>query len=391
MELKNMTMADIEAREAEMKAQIESAESEEQLEEIKESLTEERKLLNEKKAELKDLAERKAIAQKIQENNVTPEVIEERKEDITMKDIKEYRNSKEYMNAYAEYIKSGDDTEVRSLLTTNVGDAGSVAVPSIIEDGIKTAWEASEILNYVRTINVKGNYQVQFEVSGSDAVIHYEGSGAVDEEELVLGIVEIIPRSIKKWISVTDEVLDMRGEEFLNYIKDELSYRIIKKAEEILIAAIDALPTTATASAPCVKTVKSAPTGYVIADAIGNLSADVRGGNTVIVINPLTYKEFRKVQVTAGYGIDVFEGKKVIFSDAIKAYDAASENDTYALVGDFSYGARAVTPNGKSVQIKVDDKSAMKSDLVDVLGRMPIGLGVVACKAFTRITKPAAI
>ena len=268
---------------------------------------------------------------------------------------------------------------------------GSIAVPSIIEDGIKTAWEASEILNYVKTINVKGNYQVQFEVSGSDAVIHYEGSGAVSEEELVIGTVEIIPRSIKKWISVSDEVLDMRGEEFLDYIKDELSYRIIKKAEEILINAVDALPTTATASAPCVKTVKSAPTGYVIADAIGNLCADVRGDNTVIVMNPLTYKEFRKVQVSAGYGIDVFEGKKVIFSDAITAYSAASENDTYVIVGDFNYGARAVTPNGKSVQIKVDDKSAMKSDLVDVLGRMPIGLGVVACKAFTRITKPAAL
>lgn len=387
MELENMTLEEVEARSSELDAMVETSENAEEIAKA----TEERALLNERKTILKDLAERKAMAQEIQENKVAPEVIEERKEDITMKDIKEYRNSKEYMNAYAEYIKSGDDTEVRSLLTTNVGDAGSVAVPSIIEDGIKTAWEASEILNYVKTINVKGNYQVQFEVSGSDAVIHYEGSGAVSEEELVLGVVEIIPRSIKKWISVSDEVLDLAGEDFLNYIKDELSYRIIKKAEEILIDAVDALPTTATASAPCVKTVKSAPTGYVIADAIGNLSADVRGGNTVIVMNPLTYKEFRKVQVTAGYGIDVFEGKKVIFSDVITAYDAASENDTYALVGDFSYGARAVTPNGKSVQIKVDDKSAMKSDLVDVLGRMPIGLGVVACKAFTRITKPAAL
>lgn len=387
MELKDMTLEQVESRLAECDSIRQTSENAEEIE----ALAKEVELLEERKAELKDLENRKAMAQEIQEGKVNPEVIEERKEENKMKDIKEYRNSKEYMDAYAEYIKSGDDTELRSLLTTNVGDAGSVAVPSIIEDGIKTAWEASEILNYVKTINVKGNYQAQFEVSGTDAVIHYEGSGAVSEEKLVLGTVEIIPRSIKKWISVSDEVLDLAGEDFLNYIKDELSYRIIKKAEEILINAVDALPTTATASAPCVKTVKSAPTGYVIADAIGNLCADVRGGNTVIVMNPLTYKEFRKVQVTAGYGIDVFEGKKVIFSDAITAYSAASENDTYAIVGDFNYGARAVTPNGKSVQFKVDDKSAMKSDLVDVLGRMPIGLAVVACKAFTRITKPAVI
>lgn len=386
MNINEMTLEQIASRMSEIEAELEQKSGEELA-----ALKEEVAALQERKAELKDLEERKALAKQIQDGKAIAKKVEERKEDNPMKDIKEYRNSKEYMNAYAEYIKTGDDTELRSLLTTNVGDAGSIAVPSIIEDGIKTAWEASEILNYVKTINVKGNYQVQFEVSGSDAVIHYEGSGAVSEEELVIGTVEIIPRSIKKWISVSDEVLDMRGEEFLDYIKDELSYRIVKKAEGILINAIDALPTTATASAPCVKTVKSAPTGYVIADAIGNLCADVRGGNTVIVMNPLTYKEFRKVQVTAGYGIDVFEGKKVIFSDEITAYSAASENDTYAIVGDFSYGARAVTPNGKSVQIKVDDKSAMKSDLVDVLGRMPIGLGVVACKAFTRITKPAAL
>lgn len=386
--IKELDLKQVEARIAELDSLAETSES---AEEIK-NAQEERALLVERQSELKDLEERKATAQALTDGKIQPDaVIEVRKDERTMKKIEEYRNSKEYMNAYAEYIKTGEDAELRSLLTTNVGDAGSIAIPSIIEDGIKTAWEESEILNYVRNINVKGNYQVQFEVSGTDAVIHYEGSGAVEEEDLVIGTVEIIPRSIKKWISVTDEVLDMKGEDFLNYIKDELSYKIIKKAEEILIAKIDELPTTADATHPCVKTVKSSPTGYVIAEAIGNLCADVRGGNTIVVINPLTLKEFRKVQVEAHYGIDVFEGKKVVFSDALKPYSAASENDTYAIVGDFNYGARSITPIGKNVQIKVDDKTRMKSDLVDVLGRMPVGLGVVACKAFTRITKPAAI
>ena len=40
MEIKNMSIAEIEARLAEMKAQIESAESEEQLNEMKEAFTE---------------------------------------------------------------------------------------------------------------------------------------------------------------------------------------------------------------------------------------------------------------------------------------------------------------------------------------------------------------
>ena len=387
MGIKDMKLEEVEARLSELDALVETSEDAEAINKA----AEERALLNERLAVLKDLEERKATAKAIEEGKVIANVIESRKDENKTMDIKEFRNSKVYVDAYAEYLKSGDDSEVRALLTTNVPDAGQIAVPSIIEDGIKTAWEESEILGLVRTINVKGNYQVQFEVSGSDAVIHYEGSGAVEEEQLTLGIAEIIPRSIKKWVSTSDETLDMRGEDFLNYIKDELSYKIVREAEKILLEKIDALPTTATSTEPSVKTVKAAPTGYVIAEAIGNLCAAVRGANTVIVMNPRTYKEFRKVQVTAGYGIDVFEGKKVVFSDDIEAFEDASENDTYAIVGDFNYGARAVTPNGNNVTIKVDETTGMKKDLVDILGRKYVGLGVVACKSFVRITKPASL
>ena len=158
MEIKDMTIADIEARETEMKAQIESAESEEQLNEMKNSFTEERKLLSERKAELKDLEERKATAKAIENNEVVPVVIEERKEERKMAKIEEYRNSKEYVNAYAEYLKTGDDTECRALLSTNVGDAGEVAVPDLVSNIIKTDWNESEIMGLVKKIAVPGNY-----------------------------------------------------------------------------------------------------------------------------------------------------------------------------------------------------------------------------------------
>ena len=131
--------------------------------------------------------------------------------------------------AYADYIKSGKDEEVRSLLTTNVG-VGTVAVPDFVYDIVKTAWEKSDIMSLVRKVNGAGNLKVQFEISGSDAVIHDEGSGAVSEETLTLGIVTLVPVSIKKWISISDEVYDLRGESFLRYIYDELTYRIAKKA-----------------------------------------------------------------------------------------------------------------------------------------------------------------
>ena len=37
----------------------------------------------------------------------------------------ELRNSEKYINAYAEYVKTGKEEEIRSLLTENVG--GTIA------------------------------------------------------------------------------------------------------------------------------------------------------------------------------------------------------------------------------------------------------------------------
>lgn len=389
MEVKNMTLAEIEAREAEMKAQIESAESEEQLEELKTSFMEERKLLSEQKAVLKDLEERKAMAEAINEGTVVPTIIEERKEEIKMKDIKEYRNSEEYINAFAEYLKTGKDEECRALLTTNVGEAGEVAVPDMVSSIIKTDWQQSELLGMVTRIAVAGNYKQQFELSAGDAVIHDEGSGAVSEETLTLGTVELIPQSIKKWKSVSDEVLDLRGEAFLNYIVKELSYRISVKAEDVLIDKIVALGTSATATAPNAKVVKAGAVLGTIATAMGQLNAEAK--NPVVVMNPATKAAFKAAVYSGQFNADPFEGMKVVLTNNLPAYNTASENDTYAIVGDFGYGALANFPKGETIQIKIDDKSNMKSDLVDILGREYVAIAPVACRAFVKITKPAAL
>ena len=131
-------------------------------------------------------------------------------------DINEIRNSKQYIDAYAEYIKSGDATECRALLSENATN-GTVAVPELVYDIVKTAWEREGIMSRVRKSYIRGNLKVGFEISGTDATVHAEGV-AVDEESLVLGVVNLVPASIKKWISISDEALDLSGEAFLQYI-----------------------------------------------------------------------------------------------------------------------------------------------------------------------------
>ena len=388
MEIKDMTLEDIEARKAEMLTEIDAAESQEELASLEESLKEERKALEEHKVELEELEQRKAQAKEIEEHKTDApvEIIESRKEEIKMTGI-EVRNSAEYIDAFAEYIKTGKDAECRSLLTENV--SGDVAVPDMVYDIIKTNWLKSGIMSLVKKINVQGNMKVQFELSAGDAVIHTEGSGAVTEEELTLGIVTLVPTSIKKWISVSDEALDMRGSAFLQYVYDELTYKIARKCEATLIGKIAALSTTASKSAVSAQKVKAGAAVTTIATAIGQLSAEAQ--NPVVVMNPATKAAFISAALSAQYSVDPFQGLPVYTNNDLPALSGAAEDTVYAIVGDFGYGALANFPNGDGVDVKVDDKSQMEYDLVRILGREYVAVEPIACNAFVNITAPASV
>ena len=385
MKLEEMTLADVEARLAEIETELETRSGEE-LDALKAEVVE----LQERKAILADLEQRQADAKALEEKRAEAQVtpIETRKEEKTMQKIEEYRNSEEYINAYADYIKTGKDEEVRKLLTTNVGDAGQVAVPDFVYDIIKTDWLKSGVLSLVKRISVQGNMKVQFELTAGDAVIHNEGSGAVSEEELTLGVVTLVPESIKKWISISDEVNDMKGEAFLRYIYDELTYKIARKAESILINKIKNLSTSASASAVNAKKVKAGAALGTIATALGELNAEAQ--NPVILMNPATKAAFKAAVYAGHFNADPFEGLTVYLTNDLPAISAASENDVYAIVGDFGYGALANFPNGEATEIKYDDKTLMTEDLIKILGREYVAIEPIACRAFVNITAPAA-
>lgn len=299
-------------------------------------------------------------------------------------DINEIRNSKQYIDAYAEYIKSGDATECRALLSENATN-GTVAVPELVYDIVKTAWEREGIMSRVRKSYIRGNLKVGFEISGTDATVHAEGV-AVDEESLVLGVVNLVPASIKKWISISDEALDLSGEAFLQYIYDELAYRIAKKAADTLVAKIEACGTVSTATCPSVQIETAASIGLgTIAAAMSKLSDDA--ANPVVMMNKATWGAFKAVQYAGSYAVDPFEGLDVVFNNTITAFSAASTGDTYAIVGDLDQGALANFPNGEEITFKYDEMTLATSDLVRVIGRQFVGLGVVAPDAFVKIQK----
>ena len=99
---------------------------------------------NRKAAENKRNEIRNAVAQGDGEIKTKFEETEERKMDIN-----EIRSSKEYVEAYANYIKTGKDDECRAaLLTANV--SGQVPGPTIVEGRIRTAWDKLGLMELVR-------------------------------------------------------------------------------------------------------------------------------------------------------------------------------------------------------------------------------------------------
>ena len=378
MELKDMNIEELEARKAELvdsmnneDADLDAIESE--VRSIKDEI-ESRKAAEAQKAEIRNLVANG-------EGEVVKEVIAEERKEMTNAEI---RDSKEYINAFAEYIKSEDPTECRSLLTENV--SGTIAVPSMVYDIVKTAWEREGIMSRVRKSYIKGNLKVGFERSADGAVVHTEGDGAVSEESLVLGTVTLVPKSIKKWISISDEALDLRGEAFLEYIYDELTYRIAKKAADEVVAAIEACGTVSTATMVGVPAIKSTTISVdLVAKAIAKLSDEA--ANPVVILNKATWGDIKSAQYNNKYAVDPFEGLDVVFNNTIASFDAATTGDTYMIVGDLAQGALANFPNGEGIDIKVDDKTKMEYDLVRVLGREFVGIGIVGPDSFVKVTK----
>lgn len=338
-------------------------------------------------------AEARAINEEIENRKASAAKAEEIREAVaegsgeTINDFKEEREKKmtneeirashEYNVAYANYIKTGKDDECRALLTEIVG--GTVPVASYVEDRISTAWNKLGIMALVKKTYVKGILKIGFEKSATAATVHTESTAAVTEETLELGTVTLTPASIKKWISVSDEALDLSGEDFLDYIVDELTYQIAKKAQAELLNKIGTLTTTIATNAVSVGKIAANPAVGTVAEALGTLSDDA--ANPVIVMNKGTWSQFKSAQYAAQYNVDVFEGLPVYFDNSLPVASTTT-TDVYMIVGDFGVGAQANFPNGEEITIKKDELSLAEKDLVKFVGRQYVGLGVVADKAF---------
>lgn len=366
-EINLLGIEELETRAAEIATESATAEPE-----ALEALNKELDAIEERKKVLAIEAEnRKKAADAVKGGAGKPVKTRKDNEKMTNKEI---RNSKEYIDAFAKYIKTGKDAECRSLLTENV--EGNVPVPTFIESRVRTAWERDEVWNRIRKTNVRGNLKVGYEISATGAALHEEGTEAPDEENLTLGIVQLVPQMIKKWITVSHEVMALGSEEFLAYVYDEITYKIIQKASETALADVIAAMSGEVLASP----IDGPASAETIIDAIAELGDDAR--DLVFIADGATIASIRKAAIQANFAYDPFQGMTVIKKTL---RNSLGQHYAGAIVGDLS-GIQANLPEGDDVRFIFDEYSLAEEDLVKIVGRLYAAIKVTEPGKFAVIT-----
>ena len=363
-EIMNLDFDGIETRINEIEVETDSADKT-----MIESLNAELDIIEERKKILIDEAEEKrklaeAIARGVGE---TVEVMEEDK--MTNKEV---RATDEYLNAYAKYIKTGKDAECRALLTEAV--EGVVPVPAFVDDIIETAWESDEIFSRVSKTYLPGNDRVAFEASATGAEFHTEGDDEPDEEELILGVVDLIPDYMKKWVTASDKAIACGPRQLTEYLYDEIEYQIVKAVADAVVQVIGSAPETSTSSAVGVPRVEAVVDPASIIDGLALLGSNAR--NRVFIASGQTIADVKKAALLANYQFDPFQQMTVIQNDTVTKG---------AIIGDLR-GVRANLPEGGAVKFIFDELSLAEKDLIKIVGKMLVAIAVVTPKMFAIIT-----
>lgn len=372
-EILALDMADLEKRSIEIAEEVKTADSE-----TLDTLSAELDAIEERKQAIKAEAEEKraAIAEVLKGEG---EVIEEKQEERKTMDNKEIRKSAEYLDAWVENIKGRANEEQRTLLTINTVD-GTIAVPTYVEDRINTAWESNEIVRRAKKTYFKGNLKVGYEKSAEGAQMHLEGGDAITEENLVIDFIELIPITFKKMVRYSTEVLDMKGEAFVDYIVDEIEYQIAKTAGD---SAVQMAVGAGANASPIVQYYTMADTDLATADIIGAEGLLAGDANPVLITTRAHAAALKAAALSAHYGYDPFDGMEVVYVDASALTSGATT--AAAVVADLS-AWQFNFPNGDTPTFVFDEYTEAPSDIVRVIGRVMIAVGIVAPKKTVVLT-----
>lgn len=324
---------------------------------------------------------------------VAPTEVEARAEEIKT----DIYDTPEYRQAWVDAIRTGDERKVRAMATTE----DNVPVPTIWQSYVETAWyNYGKFSRLVNKTYIQGYLSIPFEAEADDAVIHTEGTAQPAEEEITLGLIELKPAMIKKWISMTDELMAMTADDFMRYLADELVYRVVLKLDNGIING--ALDTNGKGVVGIVNNANTltAANGALSFNVLNAGIADlVTFDNLTVAMNPKTFFDgfmgLTDLQQRPIYQIAAdntgkpqyyVNGIRVEFTQALPAYSAASAGDVWAIAGDFR-GYRLNLPEGEMVRTLFDPYTLAREDKAIMVGRLYAAGNVARLKHFVQFKK----
>lgn len=299
MEIKEMTLQDVEERLTAIEGEIEAASEVETVN----TLADEKRSLIERQAELKDLAQRKADAQALQTGKVEGQIKEER----TMENIKTYSvDSAEYREAFFKKLqgRSLDEAELRAVTAT-------AAIPTVTMNKIVGIIEQSPLINAVDVTYIPGN--VTYPVESSVAAASWKAMGSASEDSAdALTSISLGAYKLIKTVEITADVQAMAIDAFEDWLVARLANKIA--------VAIDAgiLNGTGGSNNMClgIAVSKSTQDGTYtrskikwsdIPKIIGSLRTEYHKNATFVMNRPLFYEKILGMEDSAGNRICVLD------------------------------------------------------------------------------------
>ncbi len=220
MELKDMTLNDVNERLAVIDGEIDAAP---EIDTVN-ALAEEKRSLIQRKAELEDLEERQRLAKEI--NNNTLEGVTKREETPTMEEKKTFTvETAEYREAFLKNLQGKALSEEERAAVT-----ASAAIPTITMNKIVGVLERTPLINAVDVTYIPGNVTYPAENSINDAAWVAMGTAATDSADS-LAPVALAAYKLIKTVEITADVEAMAVDAFETWLVERLANKIAKAVD----------------------------------------------------------------------------------------------------------------------------------------------------------------
>ena len=315
--------------------------------------------------------------------------------------------TRSYELAWANYIRTGNDAEVRALVSTQNPESAGVLVPTTlvnrIEDTLRTG---GRILALCSITSVKGITEHPIAKSRTNPAWHDEtGTDKKVRKAITLTSVSMEPQFIAEILETTRKFENDSISAFWDWLISELPDALRRVVDrEILTGAQSGkngirgiLTNTETMF---VETLATHTLYFNSANEAVSLLDDGATSNVTAVMNKKTFlQNVMGLTGTDGHPIwqqvmttnlnrpaFFFGGYPVVFTDDLPAYDAATAGQTYMLFGDFT-AMKLNFPNGMAPSLIRDELTRKDENIIEYLSEIYVGGNVVRPGSFVKVTK----